>query len=183
MKLSMTQYLALISFSCGALLFLFAIFFWPTPPTPIVTAMEQTVTQVAIRGSLPTHIHIGSLIDLPIEEMAFGTKGWQVSDTAASIASSSARPNEHGNIVIYSHNLKRLFGKLSRVRIGDTITLTTQDGEEHPYTVTHTVTVTPDQIDILKPTTSEVLTLYTCTGLFDSKRFVVQAVPTKSVQN
>ncbi len=129
------------------------------------------------RTSVPTHIAISDLIDLPVEEMSFGRDGWQVATNAASIASTSAHPGEHGNIVIYSHNLKRLFGNLSRVRVGDTITLSSEDGSSKVYSVRTRQIVNPDEIDALRPTYTETLTLYTCSGLFDSKRLVVQATP------
>lgn len=129
------------------------------------------------RTSIPTHIAVSDLIDLPIEEMNFGSDGWQVATNAASIASTSARPGENGNIVIYSHNLKRLFGNLSRVRVGDSVTLSSDDGSTKRFTVRTRQIVNPDEIEALRPTPTETLTLYTCSGLFDSKRLVVQATP------
>lgn len=144
-------------------------------PIQVYSTIGQAVPLV--RKSLPNRIQIASLIDLPVQEMPFGRDGWGVATNAASIASTSARPGESGNIVIYSHNFSRLFGRLSRVKIGDRITLTSADGSLHLYTVTQKDIVSPSQIDALVPTNTEILTLYTCSGLFDSKRLVMQALP------
>ncbi len=35
-----------------------------------------------------------------------------------------------------------------------------------------------NQTDVLAPSNSEVLTIYTCTGWLDQNRFIVKAVPT-----
>lgn len=178
MKFNFLTYLALGFFIFGGALIIGVLFFWPKPVTPIAIEGEIPMeTREVIRKPLPTRIQIRDLIDLGVSEMQFGPKGWQVSDTDASIASTSAHPGEDSNIVIYSHNLKKLFGKLNSVQMHDTITLTTADGLEHAYTVTKKVVLTPAEYDILRPTNSEVLTLYTCTGFLDSKRLVVQAVP------
>jgi LPXTG-site transpeptidase (sortase) family protein len=147
------------------------------PQTPIQDYDVQSTTLPKARKPTPTHIIISDFIDLPVEVMSFGPKGWEVASKAASIASTSAYPGESGNIVIYSHNLTRLFGKLSRTKIGDPITVTSEDGISHSYIVTKREVVNPDQIDSLRPTESETLTLYTCAGLFDSKRLVIQAKP------
>ncbi len=159
----------------GIFLLIYALF--GNRNTPVIGYAPSTFSAPLKRESLPNFIHIMGFIDLPVEEMQFSSTGWQVSDTAASIASTSARPGETGNIVMYSHNTRNLFGKLSRVKKGDVITLTTQDGKEHGYAVTDRVIVNPDEIDLLRPTQVEVLTLYTCSGFLDSKRLVVQAKP------
>lgn len=168
-------------FGLGVLLLLYGSFFWRQSPAPTITAVQTTpVETTTIRPPLPIRIKIASLIDLPIEEAKFAASGWEVSDTAASIASMSARPGEAGNIIIYSHNLTRLFGRLTQVKIADTIELWGPDGDHHTYTVTKKIVLDPNEIDVLRPTDQEVLTLYTCTGLFDRKRLVIQAVPIKS---
>lgn len=149
------------------------------PKTPIQDFEVKTALVPKLRQPAPDHINIAGTIDLPVEVMSFGLKGWEVASQAASIASTSAYPGESGNIIIYSHNLRELFGKLSKVKIGDQVKLSSKEGATHLYTVTKRVVVNPDQIDSLRPTDSETLTLYTCTGLFDSKRLVVQAVPQK----
>lgn len=89
----------------------------------------------------------------------------------------SALPGENGNIILYGHNLNTIFGYLMDTKIGAIVNIRMTDGSLHRYTVTETQVVAPSQTQLLAPTTHEVLTLYTCTGLLDSLRFVVRAIP------
>ena len=102
---------------------------------------------------------------------------WTVSATSANHVIQSALPGENGNIIIYGHNLNTIFGYLMNIQVGSIVNLRNSDGSLHIYTVTSTEYVNPNQTELLAPTTNEVLTLYTCTGLLDSLRFVVRAVP------
>lgn len=165
-------------FAIGCVLLLAAPFLMPTRAVvPIQEPIETIVFPVAqTRAAIPTHIQIGELISLPIEQMPFGSQGWMVSETAASIASSSALPGESGNIVIYSHNWKNLFAKLHQVKVGDNVKLQTVDGTTHTYTIESIHVVGPENIELLRPTQMEVLTIYTCTGFLDTKRLVVRAI-------
>jgi len=67
-------------------------------------------------------------------------------------------------------------GKLPKVKPGQEITIVFTDGSSKIFTIEYTSVVTPDQTHILNPTADSRITLYTCTGLFDNKRFVVTAV-------
>ncbi len=67
-----------------------------------------------------------------------------------------------GNMVIAAHNYARHFGKLSKLRIGDTVRFTDMDGNVYVYAV--------GELEVLKPTATEEmiasdweLSLYTCT--------------------
>jgi len=51
-------------------------------------------------------------------------------------------------------------------------------GEEETFIVKESYSVTPDQSHILTQTADVRLTLYTCDGFLDLKRFVVIASPT-----
>ncbi len=127
---------------------------------------------------LPTQVQILSQgIDLPIVESLVVNNQWQINPSGASHLVGSANPGEGGNIVIYGHNLERIFGKIRSLKVGETIVLSTKSGHQFRYVVKETSEVTPKQVEIIAPTSFEVLTLYTCTGLFDSKRFVVKALP------
>lgn len=102
---------------------------------------------------------------------------WQVSNDGASHLGISANPGESGNIVVYAHNKANLFGKLPKVRKGDLVKLKNESGATHEYAVFETLTVDPSQIDYVLPKEEEVLTMYTCVGFMDSKRFIVLAKP------
>lgn len=135
-------------------------------------------TSAVNRAEIPTRITIKDLdIDLPIEEGFIKDDVWQIADRATSHLNTSARPGEGGNIVIYGHNKKVIFGSLPFARIGAKITITDKSGKAFNYKVTDKLYVNPNRVDLLYPTNHEELTIYTCTGLFDSQRFVIKAVP------
>ncbi|KKQ25637.1 MAG: Peptidase C60 sortase A and B [Candidatus Woesebacteria bacterium GW2011_GWA1_37_8] len=123
-------------------------------------------------------IYIESLnIKLPITESKIENGIWQVSQDGASHLDISANPGEGGNIVLYGHNKANLFGRLTRIKIGQVVELKDEFGITHKYSVESTTTVTPDQIDYVLPKNTETLTFYTCVGFMDSKRFIVTAKP------
>jgi len=125
----------------------------------------------------PTHIKIQWFVDAPIETMALVGSTWSVSSTQASFLSQSARPGESGNIIIYGHNTRAILGNIRALKGNETITITTSDGTNHLYKVSQMKETNPDDVSWLEPTPTEVLTMYTCSGLFDSKRFLVRALP------
>lgn len=121
----------------------------------------------------------GIKIDLPITEGKIVDGVWLTTKTGASHLDISANPGENGNIVIYGHNLKVIFGSLPYVSMGATVKVITEDGKEYLYKVYSKRTVKADDVSIAFATPSEVLTLYTCDGPLDSTRFVLQAEPIK----
>jgi LPXTG-site transpeptidase (sortase) family protein len=128
--------------------------------------------------ALPIHIGIGTRISLPVVEAGRENGVWAISQTSANHVRQSALPNEKGNIIIYGHNLNKIFGYLMDTKEGDIIRIRMTDGTLHKYKVESTQYVSPSQTALLAPTHEEVLTVYTCAGLFDSLRFVVRAKPT-----
>lgn len=109
--------------------------------------------------------------------MALTNGNWEVSPEKTSFLSQSARPGEGGNIILYGHNTRKILGNIRALKGGEIITLTTEDGKAHQYKVERMKESDPSDVSWLQPTDSEVLTLYTCSGIFDSKRFLVRAVP------
>ena len=126
----------------------------------------------------PIHIAVGS-ISLPVVESGKVGDTWAISQTSANHVRESAMPGTQGNIIIYAHNTSSLFGKLEDVKVGDQVGIRTTDGLLHRYSVTSIQWVTPGHTELLSPTTHETLTLYTCAGLLDSLRIVIQAIPSK----
>jgi LPXTG-site transpeptidase (sortase) family protein len=142
------------------------------------TILAAYKSQRSATASYPIHLEIDEITNVPIVEAGRQNGIWTVSNTSANHVIQSAIPGENGNIIIYGHNLNIIFGFLMNIKIGAIINVRLTDGSLHRYTVTETHVVTPTQTELLAPTTHEVLTLYTCTGLLDSLRFVVRAVPT-----
>jgi sortase A len=126
-------------------------------------------------ASAPARLDIPSL-GLSHEVLPAEVKGnsWPSTKSGVSYLLSSAEVGA-GNTVIYGHNWPRILGNLSKLKVGESIKLTTQGGSEVTYVVYETRTVDPHTVSILDPSTDPILTLYTCSGLFDSKRLVVFA--------
>lgn len=126
----------------------------------------------------PTSIEIPSVgIKLEVVESEIKDGIWEISYTGASHLNKSAYPGEGGNIIFYGHNRRSLFGPIRWLEKDAEIILTGKNSEKHSYKVVETVEVSPENIQYVLPKSEETLTLYTCTGLFDSKRFIVVAKP------
>lgn len=128
-------------------------------------------------GSLyPSQISIARLkIDLPVSPAAIEAGIWEISQVGASYLVGSGIPGKGGNVVIYGHNKKYLLGPILSLKKGDQVRIKNTKGDEYEYLVEEIKTVTPEQVEVLLPGNGASLTLYTCSGLFDSKRFVALA--------
>jgi len=137
-----------------------------------------SVTQKVGVGEMPTQIIIPSIgIDLPIDLGEIKDSVWQISYNHPTFLNTSARPGTGGNIVIYGHNKKVIFGNLPYLSLGQKIFLKTGDGKIYTYETYQKDFVAPDRVDLVSPTDKEELTIYTCWGLFDSQRIVLKARP------
>ena len=122
---------------------------------------------------VPTFINIPSLtIALPIDETSINYGFWGMSQDGVSHLTTTSLPGEKGNIVIYGKNEKDKFGRLTSLQKGDEISVITQDGTTHIYTVTDLAIVSPTETSLIDDTATETLTLFTSYGFGDLKRFV-----------
>ena len=128
---------------------------------------EYKQTEQEDTSLLPTHIRIPWFVDAAIEKQVYSDNRWTISAEKVSYLSQSARPTTNGDVIIYGHN----------TRGNEIITLTLENGMQRDYTITTIDEVDPHEVKYLQPTTQETLTLYTCSGFLDQKRFIVQAVP------
>jgi len=116
-------------------------------------------------------------INLKVEEGNVLNGKWEVSENFASHLSSSQSPSGNGNIVIYGHNKDSIFGPIRWLSEGDEIKLINEEGKEFGYKVEKTLEVSANDIQWVNPKNEETLTLYTCTGFLDLKRYIVIAKP------
>lgn len=114
-------------------------------------------------------------INLPILPSKVKRGEWEVVDSGVSYLTSSPLPGQIGNSILYGHNWTNLLGKLVNVKPNQVIKIKYQDGSIKNFQVKYTAVVLPKDVAILKQTTDRRITLYTCTGFFDSKRFVAVA--------
>ena len=136
------------------------------------------VNEINVESKKPFGLKITKAnINLNVEESQIVNGNWEVSRDGVSHLNTSSIPGNDGNIVIYGHNKSNILGSLNTVKNGDEIIITTRDNEVHKYVVKSVEVVSPSRVDVINPTEKEVLTIYTCTGLLDSKRLVVKAEP------
>jgi LPXTG-site transpeptidase (sortase) family protein len=117
-------------------------------------------------------------IDLPIYPAKTNNGKLETTTKGASYVKSSPLPGEVGNSIIYAHDWVSLFGPLVQVHPGDTIEVEYADKTKKDFIVQSTTVVPYSKSDILSTTKDRRITLYTCTGFFDSERFVVVALLT-----
>lgn len=143
----------------------------------ILSFSQAPVLQEEIQENLlPSQILIPKVkIDLPVFEAKAKDDVWEISEAGASYLLGSGVPGKPGNVVIYGHNKRSLFGPIRWLSPGEEIRVKNKKGEEFIYKVGGTKIVSPENIEVLAPTEKPTLTLYTCSGFLDSKRFVVVA--------
>ena len=130
-------------------------------------------------GETPINIKINSLgIDLEVREAKMRDGWWELSDKFALHQPNTAFPGQRGNTIIYAHNDSDLFGPLiKKSKNGQEIEITLKQGTVLKYKIAEIKEVNRTNGSDIKNSTNEVLTLYTCTGIFDSKRLIVKAYP------
>lgn len=120
---------------------------------------------------------------LKIDNSVFGAKinkgQWETTDKGISYLLSSPVPGGSGNSILYGHNWSSILGNLTKIKTGERIEIIMSNGEKKTFIVQFTSVVDPSQTHILSQTNDNRITLYTCTGFLDSKRFVATATLSK----
>lgn len=176
MKKKLPAIFTVIGISC----LITASFLYWQRTTPRRLSFNIAETQFAsgdINGNLSpqTLIIEGLSIKLPIFPARVEKGNWEASTIGVSHLSSSPIPGEIGNSVIYGHNWPNLLGNLTDIKPGQEINVSYNDGSKAKFVVRFTEVVTPLQTEVLSSSSDKRITLYTCTGFLDSKRFVVTA--------
>jgi len=124
---------------------------------------------------IPTKITISEIyVELPVRKAEIIDGYWEVFENSAGWGSGSGVPGEVGNQVIFAHARDGLFLPLLYVEKGMEITVSTET-ETYVYEIMEIKEVYPNQIEVIQPTNTEILTLYTCSGFADKKRLIVTA--------
>lgn len=143
----------------------------------LIAQYEAQFNQDKRSSNVPVHIIIPWFVDSEIEKQSYIDGHWTNSPDKSSYLMQSARPGEKGNIIVYGHNSKNILGNLTALKGKEIITLTLVDGSKRKYQVNNIVEVDPTQTEFLQASKEEVLTIYTCSGFLDQKRYIVQAKP------
>jgi LPXTG-site transpeptidase (sortase) family protein len=139
--------------------------------------IDSSLLKLTLPKQPPLRIVIPILkIDLPIVEAKVVNGLWELSETTASHGVGSANPGENGNVVIFAHAREKLFLPLKNILKNDLIYVFTKD-EWFRYRVDDIKNVLPTDTEVIKSSSDEILTLYTCSGFLDNKRLIVKAVP------
>ena len=148
----------------------------PYSQTEVVA--KHTGPEQSPAADIITQVRIDAIdVEQPVLDTVIFDGVWEVSPDGISHLASSANPGEGGNIVLYGHTKKAHFKYLPELEPGDIITLTTWSGQEYSYSVEKTSVVSPDEVSAVSPTDTEKLTVYTCYGLLEEDRFIVEAFP------
>lgn len=124
----------------------------------------------------PARIKIAKInLDLPVIETKIQNGIWQIDKNGISHLQKSGVIGQNGNIILYGHNSWDRLGNLSKVSVGDSLEVIGSDDKRYYYIVQSTNVVSPSFVQILSPTGGQEVTIYTCYGFADLKRFVVKA--------
>jgi sortase A len=149
------------------------------PPTmeggeaqPIGFASQMVIPTPGPRS--PTRLLIpGIHVDVPVVE----GDDWEQLKKGAGHHIGSANPGERGNTFISGHNdvYGEIFRRLEEVKMGDEIIVYAGE-RSYRYFVRATRIVEPDDVSVMYPTSTPILTLLTCYPyMVDSHRLVVIA--------
>lgn len=174
----MAKILSTIFLIAGFFLLLFTGFLWYQRNT--YHPIRFTETNYSLKStSLPQKLVLPSInAHLDIFPSVIKNNQWQTTGKGVSYLSTSPLPGKTGNSVMYGHNWKSILGDLPKVKPGDEIIVVFGNNTSKHFVVTTTAVVNSDQASIIMPTKDNRLTIYTCTGFLDTKRFVVVAFPT-----
>lgn len=166
--------------SLGISLIIFASFlvYQRNNPSRIAFAKADVVIEDVDKVLLqPNFIKISSLdINLPVYSSEIKNNKWEVANDGVSYLKTSVSPGQIGNSIMYGHNWSNLLGRLVKIKTGDVVEINYTDNSKKEFIVTLIQEVNPNDVTILNETNDRRLTIYTCSGFMDSKRFVVVAI-------
>lgn len=139
-----------------------------------LSQLAQEVTAPE-RPAAPSHLFIPWKVDAVVTAQRLLDGRWVIAEQGVSYLEDSGRPGEEVPTVLYGHNTREQLGNIRAMKGGEPITLTTTDGVQHAYDVEFIREVDPKDTSILKEVTGDRLIMYTCSGFWDSRRWVVVA--------
>lgn len=145
------------------------------PPQAVFAVSEEQNSQTDVTIS---SISIPSVdINTAVVKGAVKDNQWYISEDSANYISKNIPGNRKGNTIVYGHNTKNIFANLKDVTEGEEITVAYANGDTQTYIVEEIYETFPTDITPIQPTEGDVLTIYTCSGFFDTRRIVVRAAP------
>lgn len=118
----------------------------------------------------PVRIYIPSVgVSLPVFETEVKNGVWEINKTGASSLKNAP------NLILYGHNSADRLGPLKKIKNKDEIILFFANGEKVSYEVDKITEVLPSAVDSLVTNDKNKIILYTCSGILDTRRLVIQA--------
>lgn len=146
--------------------------------TPFRAPTAIPTPTIELQLLLPSRLRIPVMfLDSPVHDVTVNMGQWEVSPMDIGHHAGTANPGEKGNMVLAGHRdiNSALFRELDRLQPGDEVFVSNSFGE-YRYVVQESMVVSPDDIEVMDPTTDHRLTLITCTPLgIDTQRLVVIA--------
>jgi LPXTG-site transpeptidase (sortase) family protein len=135
--------------------------------------LSQNNTQPIVAGT-PTHILIPSAgINLKVIPGYYypSSASWTLSLNDAQYGVMTAKANnKEGLTYIYAHYRKNVFMTLAKVKTGDQVYVTTDNGHTFTYSYRNSITTSPNDTSIFKYQGKPILVLQTCSGAWYQNR-------------
>ena len=126
-----------------------------------------------MKDKQPARIIIPKIsLDLEVTPARITGNKWETTESGVSYMLGSSVPGEKGNTVIYGHAKNSIFGNLKKLKKDDLIYVLTNE-KWYRFKVAEIKNVMPKETQVVGPTLTPTLTLFTCTAFLDSKRLVV----------
>lgn len=154
--------------------------FNPRQPKPAIAPDVATKPSSAVTYKVaerPVSLYVPKLnLFLEIDEGFYSpvSKAWNLSNTRAQWATITPRANnKEGNTFIYAHNYPAVFGRLSELAEGDEFILLGEGGHTFVYTMSSRYETNPYDDRLFYYTGPPILTVQTCSGVWDQNRLLV----------
>jgi len=167
----------------GLVILLFSAYFFYQRYNPLrlsFSISDYRAQGITDSASMPVEIIIPAIkLDLPVIPARLVKNSWETTDKGVSYLTSSPIPGNKGNSILYGHDWSNILGPITKLKTGQVIEVRFVAGAVRKFAINTISLVSPDQASILAPSADARITLYTCAGFWDSKRFVVTAVLSK----
>lgn len=145
-----------------------------SPQANTLRASQAVKPDVKVISGVPARITIPSLnIDLPVEPGQYdtATNTWTLHDLKAYYAIYSAPANNiGGNTFLYGHNNYQTLGAIKSITPGTVATVYTVNGHIFDYSFDSYTFVQPDDLSVFSYQGKPILTVQTCTGVWNETR-------------
>jgi sortase A len=163
---------------------LLGVGYWIALTAKAQLSQEEGLHQLDRLAASKASLSVGDLVgrlDIPrlsLSTIVFEGDDRDVLERGAGHVSGTALPGDRGNAVLAAHR-DTFFRPLRGIRVGDVVNVHSPS-RDSVYIVQSARVVEPDEVEVLQPTTDQVLTLITCYPFRfigpAPERFVVRAL-------